>query len=554
MANIKYFNEIENVEATQFASKPDVVSHSDKVLLWPDYLAFILLSSVNIYAIMHFFLYWFGRQGWHENPIIYALVTLAICIVILNNQGQWFLLFCMKKPRPMTVKPDWKVAVLTTFVPDAEPLEMLERTVQALIALDYPHDTWVLDEGDDEQVKVLCRNLGAHHFSRKHHISTQKSPLLHTQTGNETFKAASKHGNYNVWLYTIGFRRYEIITTFDPDHIPEPGFLSAVLGYFNDPRVAYVQTAPAYYNQQASFIARGAAEETYDYHSFVQMASHGMGYPILIGSHSTHRVAALQQVGGLAPHDADDILLTLFYRLQGWQGVYVPVILARGLTPVDWRGYLTQQRRWTRSVLDIKLRLYPKLSRHLTFTARIMSLLHGLNYLHRSLIIGAVYALLCYMLITGAASTLVSDLLRPPLALVGVALQLCVLYRQRFYLDWVHERGVHWRVALLHMGKWLYMLLAFIDFVLGKNTPYAITRKIQDKSRPPCQTVFFPHIVVVLCLGAAWSIGASLGHITQASLHITAGIALSSLLMVILAGCRRFPSPYETRRRDRHEP
>ena len=36
--------------------------------------------------------------------------------------------------------------------------------------------------------------------------------------------------------------------------------------------------------------------------------------------------------------------------------MYVPEVLAVGLTPTSWTGYMRQQARWTRSVLDIKLR------------------------------------------------------------------------------------------------------------------------------------------------------------------------------------------------------
>src|SRR5262249_13013817 len=152
---------------------------------------------------------------------------------------------------------------------------------------------------------------------------------------------------------------------FDPDHIPSFNFLSSVIGYFEDPKIAYVQVAQSYYNKNASFIACGAAEEICEYRSVVQMASYGLGYPIIVGSHNTHRMTALQQVGGFAAHDADDLLLTLTYRAAGWRGVYVPKILAKGLTPVDWSGYLSQQRRWARSVLDIKIRRYFQFSRNL---------------------------------------------------------------------------------------------------------------------------------------------------------------------------------------------
>ena len=59
--------------------------------------------------------------------------------------------------------------------------------------------------------------------------------------------------------------------------------------------MAYVQAPQAYYNQKAGFVARGAAEETYAYYSSVQMASYGLGYPVIVGRHNTHRLSALKE-------------------------------------------------------------------------------------------------------------------------------------------------------------------------------------------------------------------------------------------------------------------
>src|SRR5919206_567306 len=67
----------------------------------------------------------------------------------------WFLLLLMRRPRPIPARAGWKVGVATTFVPGAESLEMLEETVRALVAMEYPHETWVLDEGDEPQVRAL---------------------------------------------------------------------------------------------------------------------------------------------------------------------------------------------------------------------------------------------------------------------------------------------------------------------------------------------------------------------------------------------------------------
>jgi hypothetical protein len=75
------------------------------------------------------------------------------------------------------------------------------------------------------------------------------------------------------------------------------------------------------------------------------MTNLGMDNPIVTGCHTAHRAVALQEVGGFAQHDADDLLITVHYCVAGWHGVYVPMTLARCLTPVDRRGWFNQQWR-----------------------------------------------------------------------------------------------------------------------------------------------------------------------------------------------------------------
>ena len=311
-----------------------------------DFLVYTLLTLAAVAAGFVFFRYWFSLALWQESPGSLSVLTTLLCLSLGFLVFSWLLLPRMKRPLPLTPRPDWKVGVVTTFVPAIESIEMLEETVKAMVAIRYPHDTWVLDEEDDPEVKHLCKQLGACHFSRK------DRPEYQTEAG--TFRARTKYGNVNAWLYETGFKQYDIISSFDPDHIPETDFLDQVLGYFEDEGVGYVQAAQVYYNQPASFIARGAAEETYSYYSTIQMATYSLGYPIVTGCHNTHRASALQEVGGFSAHDADDLLITLQYRSRGWQGVYVPEVLAKGLTPVDWNGYLKQQRRWASSVPDIR--------------------------------------------------------------------------------------------------------------------------------------------------------------------------------------------------------
>ncbi len=507
---------------------------SDRVLLWWDYVIFVVLTCLNLGAVVYFASYWISLRGWAAHPFEFAFLASVLGVLVLNIEGRWFLLLFMRKPRPISAPSGLKVAVVTTVVPRAESLEMVEETLKALVALDYPHDTWLLDEGDEERVREMCRRLGVRHFSRKNR------PEYQTDAGR--FQRRSKHGNYNAWLDHAGFDRYDFLTTFDPDHIPEPSLLRKVLGYFQDTSVGYVQLPQAYYNQKASFIARGAAEETYAFYSSVQMASYGLGYPVLIGCHNTHRMSALKELGGFACHDAEDLLMTLQYRSLGWQGVYVPEILARGLAPVDWQTYLIQQRRWARSVLDIKFRIYAHLSGKLPFKTRVASFLHGFNYLHKSFIMLGFTAFVVATLATGVVSRLVRPETPAKLVVVVGVLQLCEFYRQRFYLDLEGETGFPWRAAILQYAKWPYFLMALWDVIKGRRIPYTVTRKIRAPGR---QHSLWPHAVSLAVVNTAWICGTVSGRLTSNFVHCFAAILVVAGMALLLSEFLDFPDPFD---------
>jgi cellulose synthase (UDP-forming) len=251
---------------------------------------------------------------------------------------------------------------------------------------------------------------------------------------------------------------------------------------------------------------------------------------------------ALREVGGLAPHDADDLLITLHYRAKGWEGVYVSEILARGLTPVNWSGYLTQQRRWARSVLDVKIRLYPKLSRHLTLRSRVMGFLHGLHFLHKGFTLFTAVLLLLFMLATGINPKVVSFAALPKFAILWMALQLCEFYRQRFYLDWRSEWGFHWRAGLLQWAKWPHMLLGLCDVIFLRRFAYVLTSKTEPAARK--RMLSGPLVAVVILICAAWIVGAASGRTVNPLLQIGAAVVVTVSAALILTEFLDFPPPY----------
>jgi cellulose synthase (UDP-forming) len=507
---------------------------SDPVFRWWDYPIFAALTILAVAASALFLSYWLTADDWADDAVPFVMLTVLLLFNLAVQQVRWCCLPWMRRPRQLVAPPGYRVGVATTFVPGAESLPMLEHTVAALVAMDYPHGTWVLDEGDSQEVRQLCDRLGAHHFSRKQ--------LAKYQTGHGKFAARTKHGNYNAWLDAVGFASYDVVVSFDPDHVPARAYLGRVLAYFAHSSIGYVQAPQAYYNQRASFIARGAAEETYAYYSSIQMANYTLGHPIITGCHTAHRVTALKSVGGFAPHEADDLLITLLYRAAGWRGVYVPEILARGLTPVDWKGYLAQQRRWARSVLDVKFRVYPRLAPSLPWRERVLGLMHGAYYLRSTANVLGLGALLV-LLVTGRAPEVLSWAgIGHAVPLMG-ALVLLDLYRQRFFLDGGSEWGLHWRAGILSVAKWPYIVLALYDAARGYAGPYVLTRKVGARGR--AAPLLLPHSLVAGGIAAAWITGELLGHAAPPVVKLVAAVVLLVSLAIIATDWLPVPEPYD---------
>lgn len=412
---------------------------------------------------------------WHatvatDNTLGSITIACALGLVAVATVGRWLSLPLMRRPLHVSAEPGLRVAVVTTFVASQEPLEMLRRTLVAITAMDYPHDSWVLDEEDDRDVRALCEATGARHYTRR-----GRDGRL-TDTG--ALQRLTKHGNYNAWLLDHGYRAYDVLAGFDPDHAPQPDFLTATLGYFGDPQVGYVQAPQAYANQGASWVARAAAEETYGYYSSTQMTAYGTGYPVVTGCHQLHRMAALRDIGGFACHEADDLLITLHYRTAGWRGIYVPRILARGLAPESWSAYARQQRRWARSALDVKLREFPRAAHALRPIERIVGFAHGIFYLQSLVWILAVAIVAVTWPLAGRPGLLSGHALLLTLA-GAAAIWLADAYRQRFYLD-PRERGLHWRAFVVRVLKTPWIVLAAIDITRSRRGEYVITPKPWD--------------------------------------------------------------------------
>ena len=136
---------------------------------------------------------------------------------------------------------------------ESEGLDLLTKTLPAILAVEYAHDTWLLDEGNDPGARALAEQLGVNYFTRK---DVREYNLV---AGPYTRK--TKGGNHNAWYDSHG-HTYDVVAQIDTDFPPRRDFLIQTPGYFADPKVAWVGT-PQIYGNTDSFVARGAAEQQF---------------------------------------------------------------------------------------------------------------------------------------------------------------------------------------------------------------------------------------------------------------------------------------------------
>ncbi len=484
----------------------------------------LLFTCLGIGSLLPFLFYWTDRSNIEALPWLFFLSLVIISVQLLAQAIRTLILFRAVKPETASPPPDQRVAVLTTFVEGEASEEFVAQTLRGMVAIDYPHDSYLLDESDSDRLKELCHALGVKHFSRK------GIPAYNQDEG--PWASRTRFGNYNAWLDQIGFSQYDYVAVFDLDHIPEPNYLHETLGYFLDPQVGYVQAPQVYYNQDDHWISRAAAEKTFRYYSIGQMGRFGNDSTVLDGCHNVNRVSALKEIGGFQPHKADDLLTTLSYLAQGWKGIYVPKVLAQGQAPMDWRSYFIQQFQWAYTTLDIKFRYLPQLFERLNWRQKLMSLIHGASYLS-GLTWAVTLGLLAYLIIWGKTLPLFDfPLLVYLIAPLSVRFAF-FLWQQKFYICPERERGIPWRnyfasYLALPYYFWALVTLAPGDFssfqVIPKHPVYRGTFRF-----------FAPHLTLALLLLAIGSYFVSQSHDPGMGLLYTCMVYTIGLNLIPLA-------------------
>ena len=245
------------------------------------------------------------------------------------------------------------------FVPTYnEPVDLVRRTLVTAKSMDYPHQTWLLDDGNRPEMKALADRLGVHYLAR--------ADNNHAKAGNLNNALAHSRGDF--------------IAIFDADHAPQKGFLTRTLGYFQDSKVAFVQTPQDFFNldsYQHRIKAQGKKLWT-EQSLFFKVIQRGKDYwnaAFFCGSCAIVRRSALVEIGGFATETVtEDLHTSIRLHKAGYRSVYHEESLAFGIAPGSVAPFLKQRVRWGQGAMQV-------LRKENIFFTNKLTLAQRLNYL-----------------------------------------------------------------------------------------------------------------------------------------------------------------------------
>lgn len=429
-----------------------------------------LLIAVGLLS-MFFFLKIFMSADTRTNTWLYWLLMVSFVFTCLKILYEWWhYLFITVPPTPKTDRL-YTVDIFTTFCA-GEPYEMMEETLAAIQQITYPHQAYLCDESNDPYLRNVCQRLGIHHITR-------------------TEKKDAKAGNINNGLRQANG---ELCVILDPDHVPFPGFLDPIVPHFGDPKVGFVQVVQAYKNGNQSFIAKGAAQQTYQFYGPMMMTMNQYGTVLAIGANCTFRRAALDSIGGHAAGLAEDMHTAMHLHAKGWKSVYVPRILSLGLVPSTLSAYYKQQLKWSRGVFELLVTTYRKQFHR-------FSLLQKIHYGTIPLYYLSGFVFLINFLVP--VVSLFTDQVPSRVGLlsfgfVAMPFGFMIVLIRHYVQKWVameEERGFHMVGGLLVIGTWWIFILGVFYTLIRKKVPYVPTPK--DGNEANNWPLNIPNLVVL---------------------------------------------------------
>src|SRR5215217_7035673 len=277
---------------------------------------------------------------WLAGTPPYTVMLGFVAAYPLITGGMWTLtslIFYTRNERdPLSSGPDDELPFVSVLVAAYCEEAVIERTLTALLALDYPsYEIVIVDDGSTDRTVEILRPYAADGRIR----------LLEKRINEGKAMALND---------AIPVLRGEIVTVVDADIQPRPETLRHLVGHFRHGRVAAVAGNPQVTNT-ASLLAKVQATEFASIVSVLRRAQRVWGRILTVsGAICAFRKSAMVDVGLFDPEMAtEDIALTWKLQRRFYDVRYEPRAVVAMQVPETVRGLYAQRKRWATGLAQV---------------------------------------------------------------------------------------------------------------------------------------------------------------------------------------------------------
>jgi poly-beta-1,6-N-acetyl-D-glucosamine synthase len=277
---------------------------------------------------------------WLSGTPPYALALGFVAAYPLITGVMWTLtslIFYTRNERdPLSLRPEDELPFVSVLVAAHCEEPVIERTLAALLALDYPaYEIVIVDDGSTDRTVEILRPYAADGRIR----------LLEKR--NNEGKAMALND-------AIPVLRGEIVTVVDADIQPRPETLRHLVAHFRHGRVAAVAGNPQVTNT-GSLLAKVQATEFASIVSVLRRAQRVWGRILTVsGAICAFRKSAMVDVGLFDPEMAtEDIALTWKLQRRFYDVRYEPRAVVAMQVPETFTALYTQRKRWATGLAQV---------------------------------------------------------------------------------------------------------------------------------------------------------------------------------------------------------
>ena len=299
---------------------------------------------------------------YHMDGLDIAIVSAYFAILIfLAIYGAYrlrivyqFWRYVDRKPEPSGRFLESGLPHITVQLPLFNEMYVAERIIDACAALDYPSDRLeiqVLDDSTDETRDVVAAAV------ERHRAAGVRIVHLHREDRTGYKAGALEKG--------LAVATGDLVAVFDADFVPRPDCLRRMVDHFTDDRVGMVQMRWSHINRDYSLLTK-VQSIMLDGHFVVEQAARNRSGAFFNfnGTAGMWRREAIEWSGGWQ-HDTltEDTDLSFRAQLCGWRFVYLLDDDVPSELPVEMNSFKAQQRRWAKGLIEVAIKLMPRVWR-----------------------------------------------------------------------------------------------------------------------------------------------------------------------------------------------